>query len=176
MVRLLVVGVVLEIGGLLGVLVGFDRLAAELFPNHPLTITWARRWLRRRLGRVHTLTATGSMTLESVKVDIQVDQSPPPLGANPTIEERVVWLERHAETSELKISNERTQRTEDATRLGDEIGVVREDLHRATNEIDAQTRKWIGGTNGSSLRFAFYGAVATFAGAICQGIYSLVMA
>jgi hypothetical protein len=173
MTTLVVVGVVLEVSGIGAVMWGADTLAAELFPQRPLPITRARRWLRRTFGKTQTVTGTASGALGNFTATATGVAHPPTVTTAHTIEQQIAALSVRIDTVSEEVRKERQARADAVRQLQGEISAERERREAGLAGLDTKVRSWIGGAEGSGLQVAFWGAAATLAGAVCQGVASI---
>ena len=174
---LMVVGVSLEIIGLLVVIAGLDVLANELFPEHALPVTRTRRavtrWWRRMTGGA-SAASEGTINLTVESAVMAMDAQSVGVTVQPaTREERLTRLEQDMALLRDALDDERHQRNDHDEALQDQISGAHTDLDARLSENELRTRRCMGGERGAGLASAFWGASVTVVGVILQGAASV---
>lgn len=169
---LALLGVALDVIGLLIALWGVDELSRELFPNRPLPHRAVWRWVRsklpwlRRDATVRPKTITSQARIGTPR--LSADPARPSPGASED-EWFDYWDERIKKTRE-QIRWVSDDLTKVNAILGDRISEESKERERAVRELSEKARAWLGGDQGRGLLLTFLGLLVTLVGTVLQGV------
>ncbi len=169
------VGLVLDVAGLMATLWGLDSLSGELFPGAPLPHRRASRWLKGKFSRprpqvigIGAFASGGAvMTARALATkgrpapdaphDDWVEYWDSQIAA---LQQQVGWLNEDLRAARTEIDERMT--TETTARIAGDA------------ELAEKVRIWLGGERGRGLALTFWGLVAAVVGTLLQGLASLL--
>lgn len=173
---LVVIGALLEVGGIGVALWGVDDLSRELFPGRLLPHRALREWFDRRVLRRKSAVTLGVASTEiGLLWGHARGQSLPPRPADDAeLNEWVAFLERRLANIDEGLVWSREDLKEAVAKLGARIEAEASARSAADEERDDKLRRVMGGEEGGGLVKTFWGLSATALGALLQAIASLV--
>ncbi len=171
---LAVVGLVLDVAGLVATLWGLDSLSGELFPGAPLPHRRVGRWLKRKFSRTRShvigtsafasggavMNARGLVTKGRPAQDAAHEQWVAYWDSQiAALQTQVDWLNEDLRAARTEIDDRLT--TETTARIAGDA------------ELAEKVRAWLGGERGRGLALTFWGLVAAVVGTLLQGLAGL---
>lgn len=164
-----VIGVLLEVGGIGTVLYGVDSLKAELFPERLLPISRLKAWWASR----NSPSVTGSVSVTASPATLRLQANAGAVTVSPrTVEERLTLLAADITKVENALLSESDERRTEIADVRGALDHLRAHVDAADHATFERIRTAQGGRDGRGLTIAFYGTAAALFGALLQGIGS----